>query len=424
MTYKQALAYIHALERFGVRPGLACMRALMQKLGNPQDALRFVHVAGTNGKGSTATMLANICRAAGLRTGLYTSPYVIDFSERIQINASPIPPQALVQQVQAVRAAAEELQAQGITVTEFEAVTAAAFCYYRQENCDVVVLETGLGGRLDATNIINTPLCSVLTPISLDHVNVLGDTLAQIAAEKCGIIKPGGRTVSAMGQAPAALEGIRKTAAAKNNTLQIADENALQITQESLAGTAFTYKNRPYQIRLLGRHMAQNAALAITAAEVLTSVLPLSQEAVRAGLAATVMPARMEILRKEPCVILDGGHNAACANALANVLRTHLAGKKVFAVCAMMADKDNAGYLAPLAPYLTHLTCTQVALPRALDATALCRVAQVAGIPCDAQAQPKAALQQALSMAGKADVVLVCGSFYLAAALREPAGAQ
>ena len=236
VRYAQTLRYIHSLERFGVRPGLSRIGALCHALGDPQMHLRFIHVAGTNGKGSTSTMLANICRQAGYKTGLYISPYVLDFRERMQIDGEMIPKERLVQVIDRVREAADTLP-EDDAATEFELITAAAFLYYREENCDVVVLETGLGGRLDATNVIDCPLVNVIVSISLDHTAVLGNTLAAIAAEKCGTLKNGGVCVSYPLQALEAAEVIRRTSEERAVTLIVPDADAVSIVHEDIRGT-------------------------------------------------------------------------------------------------------------------------------------------------------------------------------------------
>ena len=202
MNYDEALSYVHSLLVFGSKPGLDRINEVMAKLGNPQNNLKFIHIAGTNGKGSTATMLSNVYIKAGLKVGLYISPFVIDFRERIQLNGQMIGKTDFAHFAQKIKDA-------NVTLTEFEFITAVAFCYFAEKQCDIVILETGLGGRLDATNIIEKPLCSVITHISLDHTGVLGDTLEQIAAEKCGIIKNRGLTVTDMNQEPEVLKVIK-----------------------------------------------------------------------------------------------------------------------------------------------------------------------------------------------------------------------
>lgn len=234
MNCNEAIEYIHSLEKFGIKPGLERIKALCDLLGNPQDKLKVIHVAGTNGKGSTSTMISNILIKNGFRTGLYISPYVTDFRERIQFNGNMIGHSELAECVEKVRNAVNILLEKGEQTTEFEALTATAFLYYAKKNCDYVVLEVGLGGRFDATNVIKAPFVSVIASISLDHTNILGDTVEKIAAEKCGIIKFGGETVVYPFQADGALNVIRETCDARMNSLKIPDVTNLTIGKQSI----------------------------------------------------------------------------------------------------------------------------------------------------------------------------------------------
>ncbi len=419
MDAVQAVNYIHSLLPFGIMPGLERIAALCEKLGNPQDRLRFVHVAGTNGKGSTSTMLASILTAAGYRTGLFTSPYVLDFRERIQLDGAMIPPQELAEAVSRVREANEALALEDITVTEFEAITAAAFVFFARMQCDLVVLEVGLGGRFDATNLIQTPLVSVLCSISMDHMAVLGDKLEQIAFEKCGILKPGGICICYPEQDAAAMEVIRRIAGEQGNSLRVPDSGDIRVVRESLRGSEIQYRGQALTVPLVGKHMVKNAAVVLeTLAALRELCYALPEKAVSAGLAETKMPARMELLREKPYILLDGGHNEGCAAALRAVLEQFLPDKRITAVCAMMADKDYARYLSVLAPCLDRLIATQLNMERALPAQTLCGRAQSLNICSEAQATPEAALQAALQIAGRDGAVLICGSFYLAARLR------
>lgn len=420
MTYDQALSYIHSLEKFGINPGLERIAALCNALGNPQDKLKYIHVAGTNGKGSTSTMLSEIMQTAGYKTGLFTSPYVVDFRERIQINGKMISQKDLAVFVSEIEPVVSELAVNGVQITEFEFITATAFLYFARNECDVVMLEAGLGGRFDSTNIINNPLVSAITSISMDHTAVLGDTIEKIAAEKCGIIKQNGLTVSYPKQPAQALKMIKKTVAAKGNMLYIPDLNAIQIIDDSILGTQAVIAGLPLQVPLMGEHMVYNASVAITAARVVRQKgIMISDEDIAQGIEAARIPARMEILGEEPLIIVDGGHNAGCAQALEAVIKKHLSGRKIIAVCGMMADKDYNAYLKIVAPFFETLIATKPDNSRALDAQILADTTKKHCKNIITIEDPWDAYSQAKNLANKDDVIIVCGSFYLAAEVRE-----
>lgn len=411
--YAQTLRYIHSLERFGVKPGLSRIEALCRALGDPQKHLRFIHVAGTNGKGSTSTMLANICKQAGYKTGLYVSPYVLDFRERMQINGEMIPKERLVQVVDRVREAAETLPDDD-RATEFELITAAAFLYYSEENCDVVVLETGLGGRLDATNIIDCPLVNVIVSISLDHTAVLGDTLTAIAGEKCGTLKSGGVCVTYPCQMPEAMDVIRRTAAEKDVTLLVPDADGILIEREDIRGTDAVIDGLQVHVPMLGRHMVYNASAVVTAARALNGRgLSVSDAHIRGGIAQSVMPARMQIVREHPLVLLDGGHNEGCALALRDAVQRFLPDRRIVGICGLMADKAYETYLSVVAPLFDSIVTVRPDNPRALSAAELCAAARPYCADCTAAQSFADAAQIALEKAGSDGVIAVCGSFYM-----------
>jgi dihydrofolate synthase/folylpolyglutamate synthase len=317
MTYTQAVEFFHSFLKFGINPGLERIKALCEKLGNPQNELKFIHVAGTNGKGSTSAMIAEILKLASYKVGLFTSPYVVDFRERIQINGQMIEKEQLAGIAQKIKKVVYALALEGIEPTEFEVITAAAFLYFAQSKCDVVVLEVGLGGRLDSTNIIKTPLLSIITSISLDHINILGSTIEQIALEKCGIIKEGGITVSYPEQLEAAKRVITETAYKMNNKLIIPKIENIQIINEDIRGTKAQIDGIDLTIPLIGEHMVKNCSVAVAAARALNSTgLKVSDENISAGVANTSIAARMEVFNDKSLILLDGGHNEGCAKAL------------------------------------------------------------------------------------------------------------
>lgn len=409
MNYENSVKYIHSLLKFGMNLGLERISALLNELGNPQEKLEFVHVAGTNGKGTTSTMLSSILCAAGKKTGLFTSPYVFDFCERIQINNKNIPHDDLALVVEKVKNACDRLSAKGTEPTEFEAITAAAMLYFYEQKCDAVVLEVGLGGRYDSTNIIPCPKAAVITSISLDHTKILGDTVEKIAAEKCGIIKNGGTVITTSEQNEKALSVIKDTVKEKNGRLLIGDVSAAEIMSEDIFGTEISYNGLTVKIPLVGRHQVENTVGVITAAR----ALGISDEFIKKGIESTVIHARMEIISRSPVIMLDGGHNPECAAALENVLVRFAGDKSITALIGMMADKDTKDYLAAILPHCKTAVFTKPSNPRAEDENVLLREGKCFCRDVVSVKDPKDAYKKAESLVKNGDMLLVCGSFYL-----------
>lgn len=409
MNYEDSVKYIHSLLKFGMNLGLRRISALLNELGNPQEKLEFVHVAGTNGKGTTSTMLSGILCAAGKKTGLFTSPYVFDFCERIQINNKNIPHDDLSLVVEKVKNACDRLSAKGTEPTEFEAITAAAMLYFYEQKCDAVVLEVGLGGRYDSTNIIPCPKAAVITSISLDHTKILGDTVEKIAAEKCGIIKNGGTVITTSEQNEKALSVIKDTVKEKNGRLLIGDVSAAEILSEDIFGTEISYNGLTVKIPLVGRHQVENTVGVITAAR----ALGISDEFIKKGIESTVIHARMEIISRSPVIMLDGGHNPECAAALENVLVRFADDKSITVLIGMMADKDTKDYLAAILPHCKTAVFTKPSNPRAEDENVLLREGKCFCRDVVSVKDPKDAYKKARSLVKNGDMLLVCGSFYL-----------
>lgn len=409
MNYEDSVKYIHSLLKFGMNLGLQRISALLNELGNPQEKLEFVHVAGTNGKGTTSTMLSGILCAAGKKTGLFTSPYVFDFCERIQINNKNIPHDDLSLVVEKVKNACDRLSAKGTEPTEFEAITAAAMLYFYEQKCDAVVLEVGLGGRYDSTNIIPCPKAAVITSISLDHTKILGDTVEKIAAEKCGIIKNGGTVITTSEQNEKALSVIKDTVKEKNGRLLIGDVSAAEILSEDIFGTEISYNGLTVKIPLVGRHQVENTVGVITAAR----ALGISDEFIKKGIESTVIHARMEIVSRSPVIMLDGGHNPECAAALENVLVRFAGDKSITVLIGMMADKDTKDYLAAILPHCKTAVFTKPSNPRAEDENVLLREGECFCRDVVSVKDPKDAYKKAESLVKNGDMLLVCGSFYL-----------
>lgn len=419
MNYQEAMEKVNNRLRFGIKPGLERISALLEKLGNPQKQLKFVHVAGTNGKGTTCTLIASTLKAAGYRTGLYTSPYVLEFRERFQIDGKMIPEEELIQQVQAVSAVADEMETAGESITEFEFITALAFRWFAERKCDIVVLEVGMGGRFDATNVIDVPEVAAIAAISLDHTAVLGDTVEQIAFEKAGIIKPGSTVVCYPDQKPGAQAVLEKAAKERGAEFRLAQLSMVKEQERSIYGTLLLYRAEPLLVPFVGEHQVKNAVTALTALEVLQEKgWKISTRAMQEGFAQARIPARMEIVGRDPLILLDGGHNPGCAAALREVLTQHLSGKTLVAVMGMMADKDSRTALSILAPLFSAVRTLRPENPRSLSAEELAKEAALwcrDSRPCADQAQ---ALEEAKKLAGKDGAVIVCGSFYLAAEVR------
>ena len=401
MNYNDALKYIHSLLVFGSRPGLERITALLEKLGNPQDSLKFIHVAGTNGKGSTCTMLSNIYMKAGLKTGLYTSPFVVDFRERIQINGEYIEKEILARLT-------EKVKATGITVTEFEFITALAMLYFKDKKCDIVILETGLGGRFDATNVIKTNLASVITRIDFDHTDYLGDTLIKIAIEKSGIIKKGSPTICYPLQEPEAKETIKSY----SEKFIAPNIESLQIINDEAFGNHFIYKDKEYKTSLCGEHQIYNALTVIETVKAVEINVP--EEAIAQGIEETTIPARLEIISKKPLVVLDGAHNLNGGMALKGFLEKH---KGSVAIIGMMADKDCESFLKVTLPFIKKvITVTVEENKRTMSAEGLKTLAEKY---CE-DVKAAESYSQAIKEAAKEKTpIFVFGSLYLAGGLRD-----
>lgn len=420
MNYIESVNYIHSLLKFGIRPGLAGMGALLRFLGNPEKDLKYVHVAGTNGKGSTSTAISNVVVDAGYRVGLYTSPYVTEFLERVQFGGAPVDKELFARNVEKVKVAVEELEKQAVIITEFEALTAAAFLCFKELQCDLVVLEVGLGGRLDATNVIETPLVNIITSLSIDHSAILGNTIEEIAFEKCGTVKEMGRLVCSFGQPDGALDVIKKTAKEKNNTLAIPCEDDVEIIKSDIFGTAFKYKNQEYFVKMPGMHQVKNMTCVIESCNLLKDNFNITDENIKSGISKTVLPARVEVISQKPLVILDGGHNEDGAKAFFGAISPHLKEfKTVIVVAGMMADKAVESSLKPLMNACDVFLAVTPDNPRAMKGSDLARIAQKYAKKVFNVLDVKQALSIARSAADESTAVLVVGSLYLAGEVRQ-----
>lgn len=417
MNYNQALDYIHSQKRFGPKPGLERIKKLLSLLGDPQDQLRFVHVAGTNGKGSTTVMTARVLEEAGYRAGCFISPFVLDFRERFQINREMMPEGDLVRLVERVKPHLEEMRQNGEIVAEFELVTTLGMMYFQEQNCDVVCLETGIGGRFDATNAISAPLAAVITAISYDHTDILGDTLEEIAAEKAGIIKRGTDVVCYPLQPPEALAVLMEQCARAGSRLILPNMGAVQIHETTPSGSAFSYGGAEYRLRLAGRHQVYNALSVIETIGLLRQKgISVTEEQLAAGLEKASFPARFEVVSENPLVILDGAHNPGGAKALAEAMKL-IRGRKA-AIVGMLKDKEYEALLREIGPQCEKLIAVEVKSPRALDKETLCETAKGHCPDCVTAESYEEALRLAADAVGKEGTVLICGSLYLAAEIR------
>ena len=415
MNITEALQYIDGTQWFGSKPGLERTEALLDKLGRPQDRLKYIHIAGTNGKGSCAAMLASILKAAGYRTGLYTSPYLFRFHERMQINGEPVSDEALADLVTRIRPLAEAMDDHP---TEFELITAAALLWFAEEHCDIVVLEVGLGGRLDATNVIAAPEAAVLMNIGLDHTAVLGDTLEQIAAEKAGILKPGCEAV-AYQQQESVLEVFRQKAREVGAGLHVADFSQLVPEFDSLEGQSFTYRGEPYALALLGDHQLRNAAVVLETVEVLRRRgWRIPRDAVEHGLYATAWPARFEPVSEEPPFIVDGGHNPQCAESVRRNLLHYFPESRRVLLVGVLRDKDYPALFDILNEAADAWVCVTPNSERALPAAELGKFLERYGKPVTVCESIPDGVETAREQAGEDGMACAVGSLYMAGAVR------
>lgn len=415
MDCKEALEYMSGTSWQGKRPCLDRIAELMERLGNPQEGLKTVHLAGTNGKGSTAAMIASILKAAGYRTGLYTSPHLLRFSERIRVNGRAIEDGELADIVGRIKPLAD---AMADHPSEFELATAAAFVYFAEAKCDIAVLETGLGGRFDATNIIRAPECSVICRIGLDHTAVLGDTIEKIAAEKAGIIKPGRPCV--LYSQPGEAEDVIKAACEKLNApLAVTAPEALAPQFDSTDGQSFIYRGVEYALPLLGRTALLNAAAAIDTAGVLRSLgWDIGDHALEAGLYSVSWPARFEIVSDDPYFAVDGGHNPQCMESVAANLAEYFPDRRRIILLGVMADKDWRRMADILAPAADEFVVTQPSGERALPWHELAEYIESLGRPVTGCDSAEDAVRAALSLADENTAVCACGSIYMAGTIR------
>lgn len=397
MNYLETLNYIHSLGNFSMPPTLDRIKLVLEKLQNPQNNFKSIHIAGTNGKGSVSSMLAKTFETAGYKTALFISPFIIDFRERIQINGEFISGADLCHY-------AEKVKATNIALTEFEFITATAFLYFSEKKCDIAIIETGLGGRLDATNSLSNVIASVITKIGLDHTAILGDTIEKITAEKCGIIK-NAPVITSFNQTDNAMSVL-----GEYNPI-IPDKNSLKILKSDITGNTYIYKGVEYTTSLIGEYQIENSLIVIETVK--NCGVEISEENLKFALANTYFPARLEVISKKPLVILDGAHNPDGAAALAEFLKKY--NGKATAIIGMMKDKDYETVLSECLPYIYKAVAVTVEnVPRTLSADELCETANKY-----TQCFTANNYDQAIEMLKDEEVVFVFGSLYLASTIRD-----
>jgi len=419
MNYQEALDYIHSVNGCFCKPGLERISALCEGLGHPENDLRFIHVAGTNGKGSFCAMTESILRAAGYKTGLYTSPFIKHFNERMRVNGENISNDELVEITELVRPIADAMEDKP---TEFELITAIAFEFFRRQRVDVVVLEVGLGGRLDSTNVIRTPLLSVITGIDFDHTELLGNTLQSIAAEKGGIIKNGVPSLYG-GAANSACGTLSAIAAMRHSQLRSTDRSLLRVKSYSLEGTVFDFGElRDLRLPLLGTFQPLNAATVLTAVEILNAEtdLEISENAIRRGLETVRWAARFELLSADPVIVYDGSHNhEGAANALKSI-ETYFPDQQVNILSGVMGDKDFDGIIEVIKPVAAKAFTVAPATPRALNAQKYAKYFRVHGVEAEGFDVLIEGVRAAIRSSKEQNLPLVCmGSLYLYAELTD-----
>lgn len=417
MNATEAIEYIHSVCWKGSIPGLSRTQTLLAKMGNPEKKLKFVHIAGTNGKGSTAAMTASILRKAGYRTGLYTSPYIYRFHERMQVDGEEISDEDLVEVTEYVKPLADSMEE---SPTEFELVCCIAFEFFYRKKCDIVVLEVGMGGEMDATNVIDTPEVAVITNIGLDHTEVLGNTVEKIAETKSGIFKENGHAV-VYRSTPSVEEVFERICAERNVSLKKADFDSLKLKSHSLTGQVFDCAERKdLVLPLLGDHQLHNAAVVLAVADTLMEEgWHITEENIRDGLRDTSWPGRFDVMRQEPLFIIDGGHNPQCIEALVKNIEDYLVGRNVIALTGVLADKDYADMYKPVMPLVKQFVCITPPNPRKLPAEQLAQYLRNAGAEAVACESIEAGVQTAMELAGKDGAVLCFGSLYSIGTIRD-----
>ena len=410
MTAQEAIAYIESVSWKGSVPGLERPAELLRRMGNPEKVLKYVHIGGTNGKGSTASMTASILKEAGYKVGLYTSPHLYHFNERIQVNGAEIEDAALAEITAFAKPLAEAMED---VPTEFELVWCIAVEYFKRQKCDIVVVEVGMGGELDATNTIGVPEVAVITNVGLDHTGILGNTVEEIAQTKAGIFKEGGSAV--IYRSGEAVESVlEQVAVQKHMRLKKADFDSIKRISHSLEGQVFNCGNRKnMELPLLGDHQLYNASVVLSVMDTLIEKgWAITEDHIRAGMKATVWPGRFDIVSRDPLIIIDGGHNPQCFDALMKNVEDYLPGKRIIALTGVLADKDYGEMFKPVMSFVEQFVCITPPSDRKLEANELAAHLQAVGGKATAAESIEAGVKMAKELAGTDGVVLCFGSLY------------
>ncbi len=428
MTYSEAIDYIMSRRKFQKSSGKERIERLLELLGNPHRQLKYIHVAGTNGKGSVSTAMSYILKSAGYKTGLFTSPYIVEFGERIQIDNTYISHDDIASLTAIIKEKTDLMESEELYPTVFEVTTALALLYFAKEKCDIVILEAGIGGEHDSTNVIPSPLECVFMSISLDHTEMLGETIEQIAKEKSGIIKKGCAVISYpykaenfgfIPQSDAAVDVIKSKCDSVGCELYLPDTDKLQIIRSDISGSEFIYDNLKITTRLCGAHQIANMITAVTAMKKLRDFgFTVSDENIVKGIYDFTIPGRMEILSQMPLIILDGGHNEGCMRALRSMTETYLSNKKTILLMSFMKDKDYSSALSIIAPLSDYIIFTMTDPLRGETPDLL---AEAAGDYCKniyCESDPVKAYKKALSLTDESSALIITGSFYLVSDMR------
>lgn len=419
---QQAIDYIRSIENRGIVPGLERIRELCRRLGDPQNSLKFVHIAGTNGKGSVSAFIATALRCGGYRVGRYISPTIFQYRERIQVNDRCITKEALGRLTERVKRCCDDMTAEGLQQpTPFEVETALGFLYFAEKRCDLVVMETGMGGLLDATNLVETTVLAVLTSISMDHMQFLGKTLEEIAAQKAGILKEGCAAVSA-GQKDEAMSVIARRAEELNCRLSVVQQDKITRVMYGLERQKFSYGGYDgLEIGLAGQYQIENASLAVEALKALAECgFPVTEEKLRQGFAGTVWPGRFTVIGRKPYFIVDGAHNEEAAERLAESVRFYFTNKRIIYIMGVLKDKEYEKIIA-----LTHsladqiITVTTPDNPRALPAYELAKEAARVHPSVTAVDSLEEAVEMSRLLAAKEDCIIAFGSLSFLGKLME-----
>jgi dihydrofolate synthase/folylpolyglutamate synthase len=416
MNYEEAMNFIQNTNKFGSVLGLDNIRELLERLGNPQDQLRVVHIAGTNGKGSTLAFLAGVFRESGYRAGRYVSPASFSYEERFRINEENISKKDLCFYMEKIKNVAEEMVKDGLShPTMFEIETALSFLYFLDKKVDVVLLETGMGGRLDATNVVKKPIATVIASIGMDHMQFLGDTLEKIASEKAGIIKEGCPVIS-YDNTKEVNEVIKNKAKQMHAKVTFVNSAGIRVLQESLNGESFSYRSsdgrwyEKIEIPLLGRHQINNAALALETLNVIKNYYCISDFQTEDGMRKTIWRGRIEILEREPMVICDGAHNPDGAKSLLSFLQNNFTNQRLIYIMGVLSDKDYEQMVQILAPAADKIYTVAPDNPRALSSRELCNCISKYHQNVEERQRLAECLSEVRQKAEKDDVIIICGT--------------